>query len=266
MASERLTMRKIREILRHKWALGRSHRDVAASLSVSVGAVSGAEQRARRAGLDWGTVESLSDEALELRLYGALPSDRHRSLPDPATLHTELKRKGVTLQLLHHEYREQHPAGYGYTQFCDHYGRWCRDRRLSMRQIHHAGEKLFVDYAGKKPEIVDSATGEVREVELFVAVLGASNYTFAEATVTQQIADWIHSHVHAFEYLGGVTGAVVPDQLKTGITRACRYEPEIQRSYEELALHYGTVILPARPAHPRDKDQSAYCTSFLTCE
>jgi transposase len=253
MATERLSMRKLREILRHKWALGRSHRDVAASLSVSVGAVSAAERRARQADLDWATVESLSDEALEIRLYGATASDRHRSLPDPATLHTELKRPGVTLQLLHHEYREQHPSGYGYTQFCDHYRRWCLDRRLSMRQLHRAGEKLFVDYAGKHPELVDPATGEVRKVELFVAVLGASNYTFAEATATQQIADWIQSHVHAFEYLGGVTGAVVPDQLKTGVTRACRYEPEIQRSYEELALHYGTVILPARPAAPRDK-------------
>ena len=253
MATERLTMRKIREILRHKWVLGRSHRDVATSLSVSVGAVSAAEQRARRAGLDWTSVENLSDEALELKLHGAVAIDRHRSLPDPATLHTELKRQGVTLQLLHHEYRERHPGGYGYTQFCDHYRRWCQDRRLSMRQLHHGGEKLFVDYAGKKPELVDPATGEVRDVELFVAVLGASNYTFAEATATQQIADWIQSHVHAFEYLGGVTRAVVPDQLKTGITRACRYEPEIQRSYEELALHYGTVILPARPASPRDK-------------
>ena len=253
MATERLTMRKIREILRHKWALGRSHRDVAASLSVSIGAVSAAEQRARRAGLDWGTVEGLSDEALELAFYGVLASDRHRSLPDPATLHAELKRKGVTLQLLHLEYRERHADGYGYTQFCDHYRRWCQDRRLSMRQVHHAGEKLFVDYAGKKPEIVDPATGEVREVELFVAVLGASNYTFAEATHTQQIVDWIQSHVHALEYVGGVTQALVPDQLKTGITGACRYEPEIQRSYEELALHYGTVILPARPASPRDK-------------
>src|SRR5436309_1143570 len=151
MATERLTMRKIREILRHKWVLGRSHRDVAASLSVSVGAVSAAEQRARRAGLDWATVESLSDDAVELRLHGAIAIDRHRSLPDAATLHTELKRQGVTLQLLHHEYRERHPDGYGYTQFCDHYRRWCQDRRLSMRQLHHAGEKLFVDYAGKKP-------------------------------------------------------------------------------------------------------------------
>ena len=265
MATERLTMRKIREILRHKWALGRSHREVAASLSVSIGAVSAAEQRARRAGLDWGTVETLGDEALEIRLYGTLTSDRHQSLPDPATLHAELKRKGVTLQLLHVEYRERHADGYGYTQFCEHYRRWCQDRRLSMRQVHHAGEKLFVDYAGKKPEIVDPSTGEVREAELFVAVLGASNYTFAEATATQQIVDWIQSHVHALEYVGGVTEAIVPDQLKTGVTGACRYEPEVQRSYEELALHYGTAILPARPASPRDKDQSAYCTSFLTC-
>jgi transposase len=122
-----------------------------------------------------------------------------------------------------------------------------------MRQLHRAGEKLFVDYSGKKPAIVDPDTGEVREVELFVAVLGASNYTFAEATFTQQIPDWIQSHVHAFEFFGGVPGAIVPDQLKTGITRACRYEPELQRSYDELALHYGTAIVPARPASPRDK-------------
>jgi transposase len=213
-------MRKIREILRHKWALGRSHRDVAASLGVSVGAISLAEQRARRAGLDWITVAGLDDEALETRLYGAVAAERHRPLPDPAQLHTELKRAGVTLQLLHHEYLERHPDGYLYTQFCAHYGRWLKDRRLSMRQIHRAGEKLFVDYAGQKPHVVDPATGEVRDAELFVAVLGASNYTFAEATVTQQIGDWIQSHVRAFEYLGGVSGAVVPDQLKSGVTRA----------------------------------------------
>src|SRR5439155_22392073 len=122
-----------------------------------------------------------------------------------------------------------------------------------MRQVHHAGEKLFVDYAGHKPTIVDPATGEVREVELFVAVLGASNYIYAEATATQQIGDWVQSHVRAFEFLGGIPGAVVPAQLKSGVTRSCRYEPDLQRSYEELALHYGTVILPARPASPRDK-------------
>ena len=158
------------------------------------------------------------------------------------------------------------PDGYRYTQFCEHYKRWCQDRRLSMRQIHRAGEKLFVDYSGKKPEIVDPATGEVREVELFVAVLGASNFTYAEATATQQIGDWVQSHVRAFEYLGGIPGAVVPDQLKTGVTRACRYEPELQRCYEELALHYGTVILPARPAKARDKRQASYCSSFRLCD
>ena len=246
-------MRKIREILRHKWALGRNHREVAASLGISVGAVSAAEQRARAAGLDWPTLEALDDLALEVRLYGATADQRRRPLPDPAVLHTELKRTGVTLQLLHLEYLGQHPDGYRYTQFCEHYGRWRKDRRLSMRQVHRAGEKLFVDYSGKRPEIVDPATGEVREVELFVAVLGASNFTFAEASATQQIGDWIASHVRALEFLGGVPGAVVPDQLKSGVTRACRYEPEIQRSYDELARHYGTVILPARPASPRDK-------------
>ena len=253
MATERLSMRKIREILRHKWAVGLSHREVAASLGVSVGAVSAAEQRARTAGLDWPMIEALDDDALEARLYGTTVARRRRPLPDPIYLHTERKKPGVTLELLHHEYRERHPDGYAYTQFCEHYRRWCQDRRLSMRQVHRAGEKLFVDYSGKKPQLTDPATGDCHEVELFVAVLGASNFIFAEATATQQISDWIQSHVHAFESLGGVPGAVVPDQLKTGVTRACRYEPEIQRSYEELALHYGTVILPARPAHPRDK-------------
>ena len=253
MATERLSMRKIREILRYKWSLGRSHREVAASLGISVGAVSGIEQRARAAGLDWPAAEALDDETLELRLYGDTRAQRKRPLPDPVWIHTERKRPGVTLELLHMEYRERHADGYGYTQFCEHYRQWCADRRLSMVQVHRAGEKLFVDYAGKKPHLIDPMTGEVREVELFVAVLGASNLTYAEATHTQQIADWIASHVRTFEYLGGVTGAVVPDQLKTGVTRACRYEPEIQRSYEELARHYGTVIVPARPAHPRDK-------------
>jgi len=253
MATERLSMRKIREILRHKWAVGCSHREVAASLGVSVGAVSAVEQRARTAGLDWPTVDALDDTALEARLYGSAAELTRRPLPDPAYLHAERKKPGVTLELLHLEYLERHPTGYAYTQFCEHYRRWCQDRRLSMRQIHRAGEKLFVDYSGKKPHVTDPVTGEVREVELFVAVLGASNFTFVEASETQQIGDWIASHVRALESLGGVPGAIVPDQLKSGVAHACRYEPEIQRSYDELARHYGTVILPARPAAPRDK-------------
>ncbi|MCC6650825.1 MAG: IS21 family transposase [Candidatus Eisenbacteria bacterium] len=253
MATERLPMRNIREILRYKWSLGRSHREVAASLGVSVGAVSGVERRARAAGLDWAAAEAFGDDELETRLYGDSAAQRRRPLPDPVWIHTERKRPGVTLELLHTEYREQHADGYGYTQFCERYRQWCSDRRLSMVQVHRAGEKLFVDYAGKKPTLTDPATGERREVELFVAVLGASNLTYVEASESQQIAEWIASHVRAFEYLGGVTAVVVPDQLKSGVTRACRYEPEIQRSYEEMARHYGTVILPARPASPRDK-------------
>ena len=159
MATERLSMRKIREILRHKWVLGRSHREVAASLGISVGAVSAAEHRARDAGLDWSTVEGLDETALEARLYGTTVEQRRRPLPDPALLHAERKKPGVTLELLHHEYLERHPDGYAYTQFCEYYRRWCGDRRLSMRQVHVAGEKLFVDYAGKKPQLTDPNTG-----------------------------------------------------------------------------------------------------------
>src|SRR5712692_7976643 len=142
---------------------------------------------------------------------------------------------------------------YRYTQFCELYRRWLRRRGLSMRQVHHAGDKCFVDYAGQKPRIVELTTGEVTVVELFVAVLGASNYTYAEATRTQQVPDWVGSHHRAFQFFGGVTRAVVCDQLKSGVVVPCRYEPGLPRTYEEFAQHYGTVILPARPAHPRDK-------------
>ena len=252
MATKRLSMRKTREILRQKWALGRSHREVARSLSVSVGTVAASLARAREAGLSWAEVEPLRDSELEARLYGA-PEEGKRPLPDFADIHRELHRVGVTLQLLHLEYLGQHSDGYGYTQFCRYYKRWRSKQQRSMRQIHRAGEKLFVDYSGKKPHIVDPKTGEVQEVELFVAALGASSYSFAEATRTQQSADFLASHVRAFEYFGGVTAAVVPDQLKSAVTRACRYEPGIQRDYEQLAEHYDTVILPARPGKPRDK-------------
>jgi transposase len=206
-------------------------------------------------GLDWTQIQTLSDEALDERLYGQRGGKRQgrAPLPDPAHLHVELRRPGVTLQLLHLEYLESHASGYRYTSFCGHYKAWLAKQSPTMRQVHEGGDKLFVDYSGKKPRIVDPATGEVIEVELFVAVLGASNFTYAEATLTQQVPDWIGSHVRALEAIGGVPRAVVPDQLKSGVTVACRYEPGIQRSYEELAQHYGTVILPARPAHPRDK-------------
>jgi len=254
MATERQSMRKVREILRQKWTLGRSHREVARSLGVSAGAVGSAVSRATHAGLSWPQVEALSEIELEQRLYGVSVAPTTQKVPpDCGYLHTERRRPGVTLELLHHEYIEKHPGGYRYTQFCEIYRRWLERRRLTMRQVHRAGEKMFVDYAGKKPHFVDPLTGQVIEVELFVAVLGASNYTYAEATRTQRSADFIASHVRALAFIGGVPGAIVPDQLKTGVTLACRYEPAIQRTYEECASHYGTSILPARPAAPRDK-------------
>jgi transposase len=247
-------MRKTRDILRQKWCLGRSHREVARSLGKSVGAISATLARATEAGLDsWEAVGALSDEALDGRMYGVPAGGRGRVLPDFAVVHAEHKRPGVTLELLHLEYLQQHPDGYLYTQFCEYYRRWLKRRRLSMRQLHRAGEKLFVDYAGQKPQIVDPLTGEVTPVELFVAALGASSFTFAEATATQRVPDFLASHVRAFEYFGGVTAAVVPDQLRSGVTTPCRYEPGVQRAYEELAQHYGTIILPARPGKPRDK-------------
>jgi transposase len=254
MATERLSMRKTREILRQKWALKRTHREVALSLGVSAGAVGGAVLRAQAAGLDWAAAEGLTEEALDRRLYGQrVAAGGKRPLPDPVWIHEERKRAGVTLELLHMEYREQQPDGYGYTQFCDHYRKWLVKHRLSMRQVHRGGEKLFIDYSGKKPHIVDRLTGEVREVELFVSVLGASSFTYVEASLSQRVSDFIASHGRAFEYYGGVAAALVPDQLKSAVTEPGRYEPGVQRTYAEMARHYGTVVLPARPASPKDK-------------
>ena len=253
MARERLSMRKTKEILRWKWVLGRSHREIARSLGVSVGAVSMAAQRAREAGIDWAEAEQLSEPELESRLYPSAALSQGQRLPDFAEIHSERQRKGVTLALLHLEYLEDNPNGYGYTQFCEYYRRWCKKRRLSMRHVHRAGEKLFVDYSGKKPSIIDLDTGEERSVELFVCALGASNLTYAVATETQRSADFIESHTRALEYMGGVPEIVIPDQLKSGVTRACRYEPGLQRTYEEWARHYGTTVIPARPRKARDK-------------
>jgi transposase len=224
---ERLVMSKVREVLRLRWALGRSVREAARAAGVSVGVVSSIERRASVGGLEWSAVESLDEAQLERRLYGGPKHTRgpSRVLPDPAWMHAELRRAGVTLELLHLEYLREHPNGYRYTAFCDAYRLWVKRRGLVMRQRHKAGDKTFVDYSGKKPSVVDAATGEVVEVELFVAVLGASNLTYAEATRTQTMGDFVASHVRAFEYFGGVTHIVVPDQLRSAVRVPCRYEP-----------------------------------------
>lgn len=253
MATERLSMRKTREVLRLKWFLGRTHREIRQATGLGLGTVSETAARAALAGLDWPAVEKLTDDELEARLYPPAAPGTARPLPDPRFLHQELKRPGVTLRLLHVEYLEAHPEGYGYTQFCRRYHEWLDRLRPTMRQTHRAGEKLFVDYAGQKPCLYDQRTGERIEVELFVAVLGASNYTYAEAMRTQRVADWLAGHRRALEFFGGVPGAIVPDQLRSAVTVPGRYEPGVQRAYEELAQHYGTTVLPARPAHARDK-------------
>jgi transposase len=248
-------MSKVREILRLRWALKRSVREASRAAAVSVGVVSNTERRATRAGLNWTTVESLDDAALDRRLYGGPKHARgtSRVLPDGAWMHAELRRAGVTLELLHLEYLREHPDGYRYTAFCDAYRRWVTARGLVMRQTHKAGDKTFVDYSGTKPHVVDRTTGEWIEVELFVAVLGASNLTYAEATRTQTMGDFIASHVRAFAYFGGATRIVVPDQLRSAVRVPCRYEPTVTRAYADLGRHYGMAIVPARPAKPRDK-------------
>lgn len=253
MATERLVMRHVREILRLKWVAALSHREVALSLGLSVGVVGKTLSRAQTAGLCWEEVVLLTEDALAQRLYGDRGSAPERPLPDWAFIHAERRRAGVTLELLHLEYIQAHPDGYRYTAFCDHYRRWLGQRRLCMRQEHLAGDKLFVDYSGHRPHYQDPTTGERVAVELFVAVLGASNYTYAEATATQKGPDFIASHLRAFAFFGGVTRLLVPDQLRSAVTTPCRYEPGIQRTYEEMAAHYGTAVVPARPRHPRDK-------------
>ena len=247
-------MRKIRDVLRLS-AAGLSKRQIAASLGIGPTAAGACLRRAREAGVGWPRPADLDDDALERRLYPApaAATKDWRSLPDWPAVHRELRRKGVTLQLVWEEYRAVHPDGYGRSWFCELYRAW--EGRLSptMRQAHVAGEKLFVDYAGTTIDIFDATTGEVLACQLFVAALGASSYTYAEATFTQSLPDWIGSHTRAFAFFGGAPAMVVSDNLKSGITKACFYEPAVNRAYAEMAAHYETAIVPARPRKPRDK-------------
>ncbi len=253
MPAERLTMRRLREILRLK-AQGLSGRKIARSLSLSPTTVGDYLRRAKVAEITWPLPPELNDEALAKALFVSREEQRAtRPLPEWPQVHTELKRKHVTLALLWQEYRSQHPDGYQYSQFCDLYRAWAKDLHVWMRQKHRGGEKLFVDYSGDGIPWVDPVTRKPQEAELFVAVLGASNYTYAEATGTQQLPDWLACHVHAFEFLGGVPEVVVPDQPRTSVSRPCRYDPDLNPAYGELARHYGTCVIPARPRRPRDK-------------
>ena len=254
-AKRELTMRQIRELLRLAHD-GCSVRDMARRFGVARSTIQDNLKRAQHAGLAWPLPGDLTDDVLEKQLFartGTKAGFRRRPEPDWALLARELKRPGVNLSVLWEEYRQVHPEGYGYSRFCELYRDF--EQRLSpvMRQDHVAGDKAFVDYSGKKVSIVDPKTGAIREAELFVSVLGASSYTYAEATWSQQLSDWIGSHVRMFEFYRGVPRLLVPDNLKSGVHKASFYDPEINRSYGMMAAHYGVGVLPARPRKPRDK-------------
>lgn len=256
MPNKRLEMRHIKEILRLKLEAKLSHRKISRSLGIGVGTVSDYGKRAIELGLTWPLPNEMTENDLEQLLFPAPKiSGRHgRVTPDCPTIHQELKRKGVTKQLLWEEYKQAYGnAGYQYSQYCGYYRKWKAKQKRSMRQIHQAGEKLFVDYSGATMPIVNPDTGEIRSAEIFVAILGASNYTFAIASWTQRKADWIDAHVKAFEFFGGVPEIVVPDQLRSAVSKPCRYEPGINISYQHMASHYKCAIIPARPLKPKDK-------------
>ena len=257
MPAERVSMRRVREILRLKFECGASDRSIAVAVGVARSTVQLCLARVATAGLSWPLPATLTEQGLEAMLFasvgGSKPGIRHKAEPDWAAVHHELRRPGVTLLLLWEEYRAIHSCGYGYSRWCELYRSW--EARLSptMRQAHPAGERLFVDYAGRTVEVADGSTGELRAAQVFVAVLGASNYTYAEATWTQSLPDWTGSHVRTLQFLGGVPRQIVPDNLRAGVLRANWYEPGINPTYRDLAVHYGTAILPTRVRRPRDK-------------
>jgi transposase len=255
MPTERAPMRKVREVLRLKHALGLSERQISVSIGVRRSTVAEYLRRAGVVGITWPVPEEMHDAELERRLFTppSFEPKPTRGLPDWHHVHKELKRHGVTLLLIWEEYRAQYVDGYGYSRFCDLYRDWLKTVSPTMRQTHVAGEKLFVDWAGDTVPVFDAAMGMQRRAHIFVAVLGASNYTYVEARWSEALPDWIGAHVNALAAIDGVPGAVICDNLKAGVTATCRYEPGINRTYQDLASHYGTVILPTRPRKPRDK-------------
>ena len=252
MAQKRLPVRKIREVLRLK-AAGTSERDIAAAIGSSRSSVQRCLKRATAAGIGWPLPDALDDTELEARLYPKAPLPDTRPAPDFAALHRELDRPGVTRMLLWQEYKACHPDGWQYSVFCDRYRRWLATQDPVLRLEHAPGEKLFVDYAGQTVPIIDRYTGAERAAQIFVAVLGHSNYTYAEASWSQKLPDWLESQARALAYIGGIPRAIVPDNLKSAVSRAHRYEPELNPSYQDFAEHYGVAILPTRVRKPRDK-------------
>lgn len=249
-------MRKIREVLRLRLEAGLSFRQISICTKVSVGSIQKLLKRAQALELVWPLPVELDDARLAALFYPEADTASTGRFPLPVWpyVHQELKRKGVSKQLLWEEYTQRYPNRcYSYSRFCERYQAWCQLQKRSMRQSHQAGEKLFIDYCGPTIPIVSPTSGEIRQAQVFVAVLGASNYTFAEATYSQSLPDWLQSHVRAFEFFGGTPALLVPDNLKSGVSKACRYDPELNPSYQQLAEHYQLAVMPARPYKPKDK-------------
>lgn len=255
-------MEKIKETLRLKFKNKMKHREIAQILKISPSLVSVYSQAYLKSNISWDIVTTLSEDALRSRIFPPRVKKDASGAPlsgpsiDFKTIYEELKRKGVTLQLLWEEYIEQHSGKkcLSYSHFCRRYKHWLKKQSPVMRHIHRAGEKMLVDYSGKKmPIIIDDRTGEVRYAEIFVAVLGCSGYTYVEATWTQKLRDWIESHVNAFTFFGGVTTLIIADNLKSASSKACRYDPEVNKTFMEFSKYYGSAVLLTRPVKPRDK-------------
>lgn len=255
MPTGRLLMRRIRDLLRLKFGQGLSDRAIATSLGLGKGSIGRYLRRARDAGLEWPLPADLDDDSLELLLFPAPPSlpNEERVVPDWSLIDKEMRKSGVTRQLLWHEYRTQHPEGFSYTWFCTNYDAWKGRVRPTMRQSHVGGEKVFVDFSGDTIDVIDPSTGEACPAKLFVGTMGASSYTYAEAVASEGLEDWIGAHTRMFTFFGGVPKVVVPDNLKSAVIKPDRHDPGLNRTYAEMAEHYGTAIVPARPYKPRDK-------------
>ena len=265
MPAAPISMRKLKEILRLKYGCALSHRQIGKSLSVSPSVVSMYANRAAQLGItDWPLEPHWDDTSLNQAFLRTKVKKKAVSLPDWARIHLELKQKTMTLQLLWEEYVERNKANhYSYNHFCRLYQAWRKLQSPSMRQNHKAGEKLFVDYCGPTLQVVDPTTGECRTAQVFVAVMGASNYTYAEATWTQGLEDWVMSHARCFEFLGGVPELVIPDNLRSAVSKTCRYEPDLNPTYQQLAYHYDTVVVPARPYKPKDKAKAEVAVQIV---
>jgi transposase len=258
-------MRHVREILRLSLDAGLSTRVVGERIGVGSTTVRDTLKWFTRAKLTWPVPLEISDAELEQRLYGipgVKPGRRKLPEPDWSVVAREMKRKHVTLQVLWEEYAAEHPDGYRYSRFCDLFRGWEGRLPLTMRQSHGGGEKLFIDYAGDKVPVIDRQTGEVRDAHIFVAVMGGSSLSFGHATWTEQMGDWVDSHNAAFAFFGGAPQLLVPDNAKVAVIKACLFDPMVNRSYTDMARHYGTAVLPARPRKPRDKAKASYCTLF----